>query len=343
VEQLDINAQKNLGELGLLAAYEDGVSELLLTQMGMSGRAFRREHRAASSRIVSEVYSAPRLVKERGALRKAGLLPGFSLDITTLDPETGQPWDFNCAATRSKARGLLRAQRPLFLVGSPMCKAFSTWQALNNAKYARDPALVERERLRALVHLHFVMELYQEQLDAGRYFLHEHPLAATSWQVAKVRLLLSNPSVGLVHGDQCQYGQEALDGKYRGCPVKKPSGFMSNSPEVLKVLSRRCLGQGGACSRPNGGWHAHAEGRIAANAAYYPRALCRAMIHGMGKQLRRDGLLVAGCYGLMAPVDEDKVALHGPAEGYSGRYHDDHTGQTLRDDLVIEARRKELG
>ena len=34
--------------------------------------------------------------------------------------------------------------------------------------------------------------------------------------------------------------------------------------------------------------------------------------------------------------------LYGPAQGYSGKYKDDLTGQTLRDDLVLEARVKEL-
>ena len=43
--------------------------------------------------------------------------------------------------------------------------------------------------------------------------------------------------------------------------------------------------------------------------------------------------------------DEDEVAekfLYGPAQGYSGKYKDDLTGQPLRDDLVKAARAKEL-
>ena len=76
----------------------------------------------------------------------------------------------------------------------------------------------------------FCCELYKLQAEAGRYFLHEHPAQATSWQLAEVRELLETNGVQRVVGDQCQYGQEtgASD------PVKKPTGWLSNSPEILK-------------------------------------------------------------------------------------------------------------
>jgi hypothetical protein len=51
-----------------------------------------------------------------------------------------------------------------------------------------------------------------------------------------------------------------------------------------------------------------------------------------------------GEFGLHA-VDGDvqvEVGPRGPAQGYSGKYLDDISKQVLRDDLVQEARRKEL-
>ncbi len=42
--------------------------------------------------------------------------------------------------------------------------------------------------------------------------------------------------VETVTADQCQYGLEVLFGKYRGQPVKRPAGFMSNAP-VLRTKS----------------------------------------------------------------------------------------------------------
>ena len=87
--------------------------------------------------------------------------------------------------------------------------------------------------------------------------------------------------------------------------------------------------------------------------AKYTRELCRAVLRGISAQLRHDRKLVNGCYGIQVeaagldPVaaDEEEEAakqLFGPAQGYSGKYKDDLTGQPLRDDLVKAARAKEL-
>ena len=51
-----------------------------------------------------------------------------------------------------------------------------------------------------------MVSFYEEQLAAGRYFLHERPMYATSWQLRSVAHLLVIPGVELAHGDQCQYG-----------------------------------------------------------------------------------------------------------------------------------------
>ena len=68
----------------------------------------------------------------------------------------------------------------MLLVGSLMCTAFSTWQRINNK--IRDPGTVAGELKRTKQHLEFCVELYTIQAKAGRYFLHEHPAYAGSWQ-----------------------------------------------------------------------------------------------------------------------------------------------------------------
>ena len=67
-----------------------------------------------------------------------------------------------------------------------MCRAFSTWQYLNDAK-ASNPDAVKRQKIRAKMHVDFVVSLYFDQLQAGRYFLHEHPQWATSWQLPSIQ------------------------------------------------------------------------------------------------------------------------------------------------------------
>ena len=342
--------------MGLVGSLEpsrdDFVSELLMEQLG-SSRSFKREKRKCAQAlfavghprraVVSELYSPPRVTKEIVRMRSRRLAPGLALDFTVIDPSDGKPWDFNDPAKRERARMLVRRQRPYMLIGSPMCRAFSTWQFLNKFR-AVDPQELERTRLQAIVHIEFMASLYLEQIEGGRYFLHEHPAFATSWALPCMEELAKVHGVEMAYADQCQYGQAIQSGRHRGDPVKKPTGFLGNSPEVAKQLSKRCTGTGGSCSRPAGGQHRGCSGSHAQAAAIYTREMCRAVIKGISEQLRKDGTLKRGCYGVQVP-DEDEATLkelYGPAQGYSGRFRDDLSGQVLRDDLVHEARAKEL-
>ena len=53
---------------------------------------------------VSEMYSPPRSVQETGLRSYGGrrLRPGWSLDLTVGDPETGKPWDLSDGKVRTK-------------------------------------------------------------------------------------------------------------------------------------------------------------------------------------------------------------------------------------------------
>ena len=88
------------------------------------------------------------------------------------------------------------------------------------------------------VHLAFAMELYELQMEGGRYFLHESPDGARSWGRMPIARLIQNPKVERITGDQCQYGQES----FRGDPVKKPTGWLSNPKEILRKPEKRCKG-----------------------------------------------------------------------------------------------------
>ena len=112
---------------------EDGDDEIMLflvEQLGGHGCAYARDRKRAFRRVVSEIYSPPRVT---GIMRGGGVLqPGVALDLTTTDPHDGQPWDFDRPEKRTRARTLLHDQEPILVIGSPACKAFSTWQAFNN-------------------------------------------------------------------------------------------------------------------------------------------------------------------------------------------------------------------
>ena len=64
----------------------------------------------------------------------------------------------------------------------------------------------------------------------------------------------------------------------------------------------------------------------------------------MTNQLIADGMVKPGEVGINA-LDDDEIAktsMKGPEQGYSGMYRVDLTKQVLRDDLVRDAREKEL-
>ena len=79
---------------------------------------------------VAEVYSPPRIIK---MAQEIGLRAGWSLDLTTYD-EYGRQWDFNNAQMRNAAVRKVLTDKPILLIGSPMCGPFS---AMNNINYSR--------------------------------------------------------------------------------------------------------------------------------------------------------------------------------------------------------------
>ena len=188
---------------------------------------------------VAEIYSPPRIVQEAGLRSYGGvkLKPGWSLDLTCNDPETGNPWDLSDGKVRTKVMGLIREGRPYMLICSPMCTAFSQIQALNVER--RDPAVVRRELESAKDHVRWVMKLCAIQLRENRYFLFEHPKTATSWKMAEVLKVANMSGVDIVRMDMCRFGMMSKDEEGPGL-VMKPTSMMTNSPEVAKRLSKRC-------------------------------------------------------------------------------------------------------
>jgi hypothetical protein len=220
------------------------------------------------------------------------------MNLTTND-ENGQPWNFDDAHQRQRARERLRADKPLILIGSPMCTAFSCLQSINYAKM--HPDRVRAILTRARMHLNFVCSLYEEQVQGGRYFIHEHPATATSWEEPAVKRVMNLPEVRVSRADACQYG---IEGIYRGesMPVKKPTKWLSNMRGVNEALSKTCTGQGGLCS--NGKSHASCTGSRAEQAAIYPLKLCRAILTGIRNHITSIGQMQNDVVGVMMGDEE---------------------------------------
>jgi hypothetical protein len=137
---------------------------VLISSLGHGGAKYRREAIVRLRSVVSEVYSAPRVADVARRQPRLGAIPGLSLDLTGCDAQ-GNPWDFNIIGQRNKAEKLLDEQRPLLLIGTPMCTAFSNIQNLNTAK--RDPEVIKKEYIKACVHLNWCCHLYEKQMARG--------------------------------------------------------------------------------------------------------------------------------------------------------------------------------
>lgn len=127
---------------------------------------------AVAQNHVSEVWSPPRMTR---LANQFGLNAGFAYDLMIND-ENGEPWDFDQQKQREKCMRHVMKQKPQFLIGSPMCTAFSALQGLT--KWRMDPKKWDALMEKGLRHMRFAIKLYRIQAEQGRWFLHEHPNSA---------------------------------------------------------------------------------------------------------------------------------------------------------------------
>ena len=293
---------------------------------------------------VSEVYSQPRVTQAAAEYDKDGvnLQPGWSLDLTRADPSTGEAWDLSRQDVQSRVIKLVKTTRPLFLIGSPPCTAFSPLQNLSKAK--RDPAIVQAELDAGRVHLEFCMRLYAIQVDAARFFVHEHPQDAASWAEDSVKEVMALAGVNMATVDMCVYGMRVDTGPVQG-PARKRTILMSNSNEVLKRIASVC---------PNAGedktlHHTHVpleQGR-ARRCQVYPRQFSRRICEGIAaeKKLRQLGLMsmaLMDCDSIDVDMAVGRKASGDLHDGNGMQAFDDTSGEALIPGMVKKARLEEM-
>ena len=291
---------------------------------------------------VVEVYSQPRIAQEAAMRMYDGmkLVPGWSLDLTRSDPKTGKPWDLGDRTVQSRVKKMILESKPLFVIGSPPCTAFSVMQNINKDK--RDPEVIKKEIEEGRKHLKFCMELYKMQVDGKRFFVHEHPAGATSWETSEMVKMAMMKGVDIITFDMCAFGMVATKDGVEG-PVRKRSKLASNSKEVLKRIERRCPND--VEGEAN---HVHVvlEGSRTKRAQVYPRAFCQSICEGIAAEKRLKSL------GLEVYSLEEAKELTGYGDSPSEDLHegdeewmsamDDQTGEALDTAKVREARREEI-
>ena len=282
---------------------------------------------------VGEIYSPARV---NDAANRLGLQSGWSLDLRTTD-DAGVPWDFNKAAIRAKAIDLINKTKPLFIIGSPPCTMFSQLQRLNKNMGSPEWNKLFRE---ACEHLKFSVSVYFKQLKEGRYFLHEHPAGATSWEVQCIRDLLRAPSVHTVDADLCAFGLSSSDEVGAGL-VRKTTTFVSNSPELARRLGRRCMNR----VVPHSHRHVRLTNGRAQAAQEYTAELCRTICQGIIAQKAADASAMTEVGSVSLSSDDFKLSeemFDNECCEELDEAWDDVTGKELDPELVRKARAKEI-
>ena len=280
---------------------------------------------------VAELFCPGRFAEKASAFH---LVPGTAFDLRT-------GWDLATASGRQECWRRLHLEMPVLIVGSPPCDPFSTLQNLN-ADSAR-----RREKLQqGILFVQFCCSVYEWQHARGMGFLHEHPWAATSWQLKCMQATLALPGVQVVRCDQCAFGQAAWHRGEQGWEwrlARKRSGFVTNVPEIAAELDRPCNGQ-----------HAHAAliGGTAKPTERYPPRLVSAILRGLVAYMRRvTGTPVNALEAGVGPhIDEDTPEPDMAACGDDGSkadadtacFYDQYTGLVLPTAGVRAARRDEV-
>ena len=184
-----------------------------------------------------EIFSPPRITKE--AASQEGFRCGGAFDLTT-------GYDFTKETDRRFVIDIVREQQPALVMLSPPCKFYSALRNLSN--YKRDPQVVESEMEEGDTLLNFAIQVAEIQMSAGRGFLFEHPLSATSWQRPRLRRLLQR--AGVHHFPVAAY-QGTRTGKKTHSADDECSALGQSSTTSVRRLSSASTAfgrTGGGCS-----------------------------------------------------------------------------------------------
>ena len=188
---------------------------------------------------VSEVYSPPRITN---IAENIGLKKGWALDLTEVDPEDGQPWDFSRPDKQLKAKRMLAEDKPFMVIICPMCGHFSRLREVFS--YPKQPTEEVTAKIDdALKQLKFAVEVCLLQREAGRLFLFEHPASARSWYAQTMTFLASLEGVFKTSFDFCMVGMETQAKDGTTTAAKKRTSILTNSWAISSLLrGAQCRG-----------------------------------------------------------------------------------------------------
>lgn len=138
--------------------------------------------------------------------------------------------------TRDRIKGFIKEQKPRLLIVSYPC---TYWSSLAATNYVTPQQKRRLSKLRKAdeVFLELCEELFNIMVEQGGDILLENPLASASFRRPAIQRILCSPLVyaGISHG--CRFNfRSSADGKL----LRKPTMWISTSPEICDELSLRC-------------------------------------------------------------------------------------------------------
>ena len=165
----------------------------------------------------------------------------------------------------------LKQQQPLLTaVGFP-CTDFCILNV--NVNYRDRPEELAARQAAIRPMLINIVDSLMEVHRRGRFFLLENPPTSQLWKEPSVERLANLPGVITGIGHMCQYGMKSPEGEF----LKKPMRFMTNHPDLLAAVTRRCPGDHD---------HRTIQGKLTRDSQTYPPEFAKAVLQFVREQAR---------------------------------------------------------
>ena len=136
--------------------------------------------------------------------------------------------------------------------------------------------------------LHVAVDVYEEQIRAGRYFLHERPLGASSWLDPRMTALQKTKGVFTVSSPMCRF-QAKIETRNGSRDVHKfvykPTKWVTNSKVLAEALDRRRSNISGPPSHR----YIVMDGGIAKTSSANAPELVNTVLRALRQQMLADG------------------------------------------------------
>ena len=208
-------------------------------------------------------------------------------------------YDLLSRAGRKLIMNVLDQHDPVLTLVAFDCRM---WSLLTNMNPHQDWEELRETLGRATLKL--VAGICRHRHQRGRYYLLENPAGSAAWVFDGILAkLLERYGGKFVIGDQCAFGLKDMES---GKPIKKSTGWLSNSEVILNYLGKKCKCAWGTHQLTLG---SNVFGSRSKQAAASPRDLCRSICRGLKKQMELDYAAA------MVDFEEAYPVVEGETEG----------------------------